>query len=51
MADFGLPSLKLQRAPTAALIRPDGHVAWVGQGTDAGLTQALATWFGEAAAG
>ncbi len=33
-------------APTAVLIRPDGYVAWVGEGTDAGLTDALTTWFG-----
>jgi 3-(3-hydroxy-phenyl)propionate hydroxylase len=32
--------------PTAALIRPDGHVAWVGHGTDQGLPEALTTWFG-----
>jgi hypothetical protein len=28
------------------LIRPDGHVAWVGAGTDQGLRDALTTWFG-----
>jgi hypothetical protein len=33
-------------APTAVLIRPDGHVAWVGDGTDQGLHDALTTWFG-----
>jgi 3-(3-hydroxy-phenyl)propionate hydroxylase len=33
-------------APTAVLIRPDGYVAWVGDGTDAGLRGALAAWFG-----
>ena len=33
-------------APTAVLIRPDGHVAWVGDGTDTGLRGALTTWFG-----
>jgi hypothetical protein len=33
-------------APTAVLIRPDGHVAWVGDGTDTGLRDALTTWFG-----
>ena len=33
-------------APTAVLIRPDGYVAWVGDGTDAGLGAALTTWFG-----
>jgi 2-polyprenyl-6-methoxyphenol hydroxylase-like FAD-dependent oxidoreductase len=33
-------------APAAVLVRPDGHVAWVGDGTDAGLRDALTTWFG-----
>jgi hypothetical protein len=33
-------------APIAVLVRPDGHVAWVGDGTDGGLADALATWFG-----
>ena len=31
-----LPVLGAVAAPTAVLIRPDGHVAWVGDGTDAG---------------
>lgn len=30
----------------AVLIRPDGHVAWVGELTDPALPGALATWFG-----
>jgi 3-(3-hydroxy-phenyl)propionate hydroxylase len=38
--------LGVVRAPTAVLIRPDGYVAWVGEGTEAGLADALATWFG-----
>ncbi len=33
-------------APAAVLIRPDGHVAWVGYRTDAGLPDALTAWFG-----
>ncbi|MFT3926640.1 MAG: FAD-dependent monooxygenase [Myxococcales bacterium] len=37
-------------APKAVLIRPDGHVAWVGEGTDAGLRDALTMWFGAPAA-
>ncbi|HEX5983636.1 MAG TPA: FAD-dependent monooxygenase [Solirubrobacterales bacterium] len=41
-----LPVLGAVPAPAAVLIRPDGHVAWVGEGTDAGLADALATWFG-----
>jgi 2-polyprenyl-6-methoxyphenol hydroxylase-like FAD-dependent oxidoreductase len=41
-----LPLLGPVAAPTAVLIRPDGHVAWVGDGTDQGLGDALTTWFG-----
>jgi 2-polyprenyl-6-methoxyphenol hydroxylase-like FAD-dependent oxidoreductase len=37
-------------APTAVLIRPDGYVAWVGDGAPAGLADALTTWFGPPAA-
>jgi 3-(3-hydroxy-phenyl)propionate hydroxylase len=43
-----LPVLGEVTAPAAVLIRPDGHVAWVGDLTDPGLPQALATWFGAA---
>jgi len=48
--EWELPVLGLISAPAAVLIRPDGYVAWVGDGTDAGLTDALATWFGPAGA-
>jgi 2-polyprenyl-6-methoxyphenol hydroxylase-like FAD-dependent oxidoreductase len=41
-----LPVLGAVTAPTAVLIRPDGHVAWVGEGTGLGVTDALITWFG-----
>jgi hypothetical protein len=41
-----LPVLGETAAPTAVLIRPDGHVAWVGGPTDPGLADALTTWFG-----
>src|SRR5205085_578626 len=41
-----LPVFGAVSAPTAVLIRPDGHVAWVGEGTDLGLREALTTWFG-----
>jgi hypothetical protein len=41
-----LPVLGVVTAPTAVLIRPDGYVAWVGDGTDTGLRDALSTWFG-----
>ncbi|HEX8792786.1 MAG TPA: FAD-dependent monooxygenase [Polyangiaceae bacterium] len=44
-----LPVLGAVAAPTAVLIRPDGHVAWVGAGTDQGLRDALITWFGDPA--
>jgi 3-(3-hydroxy-phenyl)propionate hydroxylase len=41
-----LPVLGEVAAPPAMLIRPDGHVAWVGDLTDPGLPDALTTWFG-----
>jgi len=41
-----LPVVGTVPAPTAVLVRPDGHVAWVGEGTTAGLEEALTTWFG-----
>jgi 2-polyprenyl-6-methoxyphenol hydroxylase-like FAD-dependent oxidoreductase len=45
-----LPVLGPVTAPTAVLIRPDGYVAWVGDPTQPGLTDALTTWFGAPAA-
>jgi 3-(3-hydroxy-phenyl)propionate hydroxylase len=45
-----LPALGAVTAPTAVLIRPDGYVAWVGDLTQRGLTDALTTWFGPPAA-
>jgi 2-polyprenyl-6-methoxyphenol hydroxylase-like FAD-dependent oxidoreductase len=41
-----LPALGTVTAPTAVLIRPDGYVAWVGEGAQLGLVDALTTWFG-----
>ena len=41
-----LPALGTVAAPAAVLIRPDGYVAWVGDGTILGLADALTTWFG-----
>lgn len=41
-----LPALGEVTLPTAVLIRPDGHVAWAGDGPHPGLTETLATWFG-----
>ena len=55
-AEYGgtweLPALGAVTAPTAVLIRPDGYVAWVGDGdgTQLGLAEALTTWFGPPAA-
>ncbi|MFC8598895.1 FAD-dependent monooxygenase [Isoptericola sp. NPDC057191] len=43
-----LPVLGEVAAPTAVLVRPDGHVAWVGEGSAEGLHDALATWCGTA---
>jgi len=45
-----LPVLGVVTAPTSVLIRPDGYVAWVGESTHLGLTDALTTWFGPPAA-
>ena len=41
-----LPVVGAIDAPDAVLVRPDGHVAWIGDGTDAGLAGALTRWFG-----
>jgi 2-polyprenyl-6-methoxyphenol hydroxylase-like FAD-dependent oxidoreductase len=45
-----LPALGAVAAPSAVLIRPDGHVAWVGEGEQTGLRDALTQWFGPPAA-
>ena len=41
-----LPAIGAVARPSAMVIRPDGHVAWVGEGTQVGLGDALTTWFG-----
>lgn len=41
-----LPVLGAVPAPAAVLIRPDGHVAWVGNLNQPGLADALIRWFG-----
>ena len=43
---WALPVLGPVSAPAAVLIRPDGHVAWVGDKTAQGLSAALTRWFG-----
>jgi 3-(3-hydroxy-phenyl)propionate hydroxylase len=45
-----LPVLGAVAAPTAVLIRPDGHVAWAGEPADPSLPDALTSWFGPPAA-
>jgi hypothetical protein len=44
--DWELPVLGRVQAPAAVLVRPDGYVAWVGDGTDTDLRDALTAWFG-----
>jgi len=48
--EWELPVLGTVSAPSATLVRPDGYVAWVGDGTDLGLADAVRTWFGPPAA-
>jgi 3-(3-hydroxy-phenyl)propionate hydroxylase len=45
-----LPVIGSVTAPAAVLVRPDGHVAWVGDRARLGLADALTTWFGPPAA-
>ena len=44
-----LPALGSITPPSVLLIRPDGHVAWVGDALSDGLEEALDTWFGPGA--
>ena len=48
-ARWELPVIGTVTAPVAVLIRPDGQVAWEGDGTQIGLSAALTTWFGQPA--
>jgi hypothetical protein len=43
-----LPSIGQVAAPKAVLVRPDGHVAWVGDESQHGLAETLTRWFGPA---
>jgi 2-polyprenyl-6-methoxyphenol hydroxylase-like FAD-dependent oxidoreductase len=43
-----LPVIGQVPGPAAVLIRPDGYVAWAGDKRNAGLGDALTTWFGPA---
>ncbi|WP_262048389.1 FAD-dependent monooxygenase [Bradyrhizobium sp. Bra78] len=45
---WGLPCVGQVVAPGAVLVRPDGHVAWVGDQSQHGLSDALTRWFGPA---
>jgi 3-(3-hydroxy-phenyl)propionate hydroxylase len=45
-----LPVLGTVPPPTAVLVRPDGYVAWAGDGAREGLADSLTTWFGAQAA-
>lgn len=44
-----LPAIGVVTAPAAVLVRPDGYVGWVGEGTLVGLADALTRWFGSPA--
>ena len=50
LGPWELPVIGMIPSPSAVLVRPDGYVAWVGGGDDAGLHEVLAEWFGIAAA-
>lgn len=41
-----LPAIGEVAAPSAVLVRPDGHVAWVSEQSQGGLVEALTRWFG-----
>ena len=41
-----LPVIGKVSAPGAVLVRPDGHVAWVGESNNDGLDDAISRWFG-----
>jgi len=41
-----LPVIGPVMPPTGVLVRPDGHVAWVGEGDARGLVEAMYRWLG-----
>ncbi|MBR0780461.1 FAD-dependent monooxygenase [Bradyrhizobium iriomotense] len=45
-----LPAIGQVVAPKTVLVRPDGHVAWIGDESQSGLAEAMTRWFGPAAA-
>jgi len=46
--EWELPVLGTVAPPSSALVRPDGYVAWVGEGSASGLAEAAFRWFGPA---
>jgi 2-polyprenyl-6-methoxyphenol hydroxylase-like FAD-dependent oxidoreductase len=46
VGEWDLPAVGEVAAPSMVLVRPDGHVAWVGERPTHGLADALTTWFG-----
>lgn len=46
LGEIELPLLGRITSPSAVLIRPDGYVAWAGEGNEYGLQDALVRWFG-----
>ena len=46
-SSWDIPVLGAVRPPDALLVRPDGHVVWVGEGTCHGLEEALCRWTGD----
>jgi 2-polyprenyl-6-methoxyphenol hydroxylase-like FAD-dependent oxidoreductase len=50
-SSWALPVIGAVRAVEALLVRPDGHVAWVGEGTTSGLEHALRAWVGDLTGG
>jgi 2-polyprenyl-6-methoxyphenol hydroxylase-like FAD-dependent oxidoreductase len=43
---WDLPAMGAVTAPEAVLIRPDGHVAWVGESDWSGVAETISSWFG-----